>query len=440
VTEPTISTTTERGTTLSPREVQRLVEQVCPPKDYRGKRVLLIIPDGTRTAPIGLLFKTLHAQIGSVTSAFDVLIALGTHPPMSEQAICARLEISSSERATQYADVRIFNHQWDNPDALRQIGFIPEQEIAELSNGLFSMPVEVKVNGRLFDYDQVIIVGPVFPHEVVGFSGGNKYLFPGVSGPEILNFFHWLGAVITNPMIIGNKWTPVRRVVDRAAGMVRVSKLCFCLVVDHGELAGLFAGSPEAAWAEASELSRQVHITYKDRPFHTILSCAPPMYDELWVAGKCMYKLEPVLADGGELIIYAPHLNEISVTHGELIEEIGYHCRDYFLKQWDKFKNYPWGVLAHSTHVHGIGTYENGVEKSRARVTLATRLSPELCQRINFGYRNPDEIRIEDYANREDEGILLVPKAGEMLFRLRESPAWAKGSEEENLTQRRNQK
>jgi nickel-dependent lactate racemase len=417
------------GTSLSARDVQSLIEQVCPSKDYHRKRVLLIIPDGTRTAPIGLLFKTLHAQIGSVTSAFDVLIALGTHPPMSEQAICARLEISSSERATQYADVRIFNHQWDNPDALRQIGFIPEQEIAELSNGLFSMPVDVKVNGRLFDYDQVIIVGPVFPHEVVGFSGGNKYLFPGVSGPEILNFFHWLGAVITNPMIIGNKWTPVRRVVDRAAGMVRVSKLCFCLVVDHGELAGLFAGSPEAAWAEASELSRQVHITYKDRPFHTILSCAPPMYDELWVAGKCMYKLEPVLADGGELIIYAPHLNEISVTHGKLIEEIGYHCRDYFLKQWDKFKNYPWGVLAHSTHVHGIGTYENGVEKSRARVTLATRLSPELCQRINFGYRNPGEIGIEDYANREDEGVLLVPKAGEMLFRLRESPAWAKGSE-----------
>jgi lactate racemase len=417
------------GTSLSARDVQSLIEQVCPAKDYHRKRVLLIIPDGTRTAPIGLLFKTLHAQIGSVTSAFDVLIALGTHPPMSEQAICARLEISSSERATQYADVRIFNHQWDNPDALRQIGFIPEQEIAELSNGLFSMPVEVKVNGRLFDYDQVIIVGPVFPHEVVGFSGGNKYLFPGVSGPEILNFFHWLGAVITNPMIIGNKWTPVRRVVDRAAGMVRVSKLCLCLVVDHGELAGLFAGSPEAAWAEASELSRQVHITYKDRPFHTILSCAPPMYDELWVAGKCMYKLEPVLADGGELIIYAPHLNEISVTHGKLIEEIGYHCRDYFLKQWDKFKNYPWGVLAHSTHVHGIGTYENGVEKSRARVTLATRLSPEICQRINFGYRNPGEIRIEDYANREDEGVLLVPKAGEMLFRLRESPAWAKGSE-----------
>jgi len=424
-----ISKTAAQGSTLHADDVQSLIEQVCPVKDYRRKRVLLIIPDGTRTAPIGLLFKTLHAQIGSVTSAFDVLIALGTHPPMSETAICARLEISSSERANQYADVRLFNHQWDNPDALRHIGVIPEQEIAQLSGGLFSMPVEVKVNGRLFDYDQVIIVGPVFPHEVVGFSGGNKYLFPGVSGPEILNFFHWLGAVITNPMIIGNKWTPVRRVVDRAAGMVQISKLCFCLVVDHGELAGLFVGPPEAAWSEASELSSRCDITYKDKPFHTILSCAPPMYDELWVAGKCMYKLEPVLADGGELIIYAPHLKEISVTHGKLIEEIGYHCRDYFLKQWDKFKNYPWGVLAHSTHVHGIGTYENGVEKSRAHVTLATRLSPELCRKINFGYRNPDEIRPEDFANREDEGVLLVPKAGEMLFRLRQSPAWAKGTE-----------
>jgi hypothetical protein len=152
------------------------------------------------------------------------------------------------------------------------------------------------------------------------------------------------------------------------------------------------------------------------------------MYDELWVAGKCMYKLEPVLADGGELIIYAPHLSEISVTHGELIEKIGYHCRDYFLNQWDRFKDYPWGVLAHSTHVHGIGTYENGVETPRAHVTLATRIPPETCKKINFGYRDPEEIRVNEYANREDEGVLLVPKAGEMLFHLKNRPPWAQAS------------
>jgi lactate racemase len=423
----TATSRTAPGVGVGPDVVRQLIEQVCPAKDYRGKKVLLIVPDGTRTAPVGLMFKTLHEQIGMATKAFDVLIALGTHPPMSEQAICKRLEITSADRSGKYSGVKIFNHEWDNPAALQNLGVIPEAEISELSNGLFAMPIEVKINRRLFDYDQVIIVGPVFPHEVVGFSGGNKYLFPGVSGPEVLNFFHWLGAVITNPMIIGNKWTPVRRVVDRAAAMVKVSKLCFCLVVDHGQLAGIFAGMPEVAWREASELSNQLHITYKDRPFHTILSCAPPMYDELWVAGKCMYKLEPILADGGELIIYAPHLAEISVTHGELIEKIGYHCRDYFLKQWDRFKNYPWGVLAHSTHVYGIGTYENGVEKPRAKVTLATRIRPETCQKINFGYRNPDEIRVQDFANREETGVLLVPQAGEMLFRLRERPSWASG-------------
>lgn len=428
ITETATSRTAPAGLGVDANAVQQLIEQVCPAKDYRDKKVLLIVPDGTRTAPVGLMFKALHDQIGMAAKAFDVLIALGTHPPMSEQAICKRLEITSAERSGKYANVKVFNHEWDNAAALQNLGVIPEAEISELSNGLFAVPVDVKVNRRLFDYDQVIIVGPVFPHEVVGFSGGNKYLFPGVSGPEVLNFFHWLGAVITNPMIIGNKWTPVRRVVDRAAAMVKVSKLCFCLVVDHGQLAGIFAGTPEAAWTEASELSSQLHITYKDRPFHTILSCAPPMYDELWVAGKCMYKLEPVLADGGELIIYAPHLSEISVTHGKLIEEIGYHCRDYFLKQWDRFKDYPWGVLAHSTHVYGIGMYENGVERPRANVTLATRIPPETCRRINFGYRNPDEIRVQDFTNREEAGVLLVPKAGEMLFHLRERPSWASGA------------
>ena len=420
---------TSPESSLSDAEVATLVSQGFPAKEYAGKRVLLIVPDATRTAPVGLLFKTLHRQIAAATGAFDVMIALGTHPPMSEQAICERLEITADERRAEYGRVEFINHEWDNPDALKHLGSIPSSEISALSGGLFAMDVPVYVNKRLFDYDQIVIVGPVFPHEVVGFSGGNKYLFPGVSGPEILNFFHWLGAVITNPMIIGNKWTPVRRVVDRAAALINVPKLCCSMVVRKTDLAGLFIGTPEEAWDEASELSRQLHIVYKEKPFHTILSCAPAMYDELWTGGKCMYKLEPVLADGGELIIYAPHIKDISLIHGALIEEIGYHCRDYFLKQWDKFKDYPWGVLAHSTHVHGVGTFENGVEKRRAMVTLATGIPREICEKVNFGYRDPATINPADYADREDEGILLVPKAGEMLYQLREPAAWAKGVE-----------
>ncbi len=409
-------------------QVARLIHQACPAESYRQKRVLCIVPDGTRTAPVGLLFAALHRQLAPVTASLDVMIALGTHQAMSEEAICERLEMTPEDRKEKYGRVRFFNHDWNRPEALQQVGVIPEEEIKSLTNGLFAMEVPVEINRRLFDYNQIIILGPVFPHEVVGFSGGNKYLFPGVAGPQILNFFHWLGAVVTNPMIIGNKWTPVRRVVDRAAQFVQVDKLCFCMVVaPNHNLVGLFAGSPESAWDDASELSRQVHITCKDRPFHTILSCAPKMYDELWTGGKCMYKLEPVLADGGELIIYAPHIREISVTHGKVIEEIGYHCRDYFLKQWDKFKDYPWGVLAHSTHVRGLGTYEDGVEQCRVKVTLATGIPEETCRKINLGYRDPASIQPDEYAGREADGVLLVPKAGEMLFQLKNPPPWAGG-------------
>jgi lactate racemase len=412
---------------VSAAQVTEVVAIACPPEDYRQKRVLVIVPDGTRTAPIGLVFKALHAHLGGVTAKLDVLIALGTHQPMSEEAICQRLEISLEERAGTYRKVAFHNHAWDQPAALREIGSIPAAEISRLTGGLFAMDVTVEINRLVYEYDQIIIVGPVFPHEVVGFSGGNKYLFPGVSGPRVLNFFHWLGAVVTNPMIIGNKWTPVRRVVDRAGDMVPRPKLCFCLVTEGRDLAAIYAGTPEAAWDAASELSRRLHITYKEHPFKTILSCAPAMYDELWTGGKCMYKLEPVLADGGELIIYAPHISEICVSHGQTLLEVGYHCRDYFLKQWDRFKNYQWGVLAHSTHVYGLGTYENGVETPRARVTLATAIPEEICRKINLGYRDPKSIRMEDFANREDEGVLLVPKAGEMLYHLKNPPRWAGG-------------
>jgi len=406
--------------------VSKLVGDALPTNDYRGQKILLIVPDHTRTAPVGLLFKSIYRQIGEATAALDVMIALGTHPPMDEEAICERLEISLAERRNQYAKVQFHNHEWDNPAALEEIGVIPASDIAELSDGRFEMELPVKINRRLFDYDQVIIVGPVFPHEVVGFSGGNKYLFPGVSGPELLNFFHWLGAVISNPKIIGHKWTAVRKVVDRAGGMVAVDKRCFAMVVRPDKsLAGLFFGTPESAWDAAADLSNKVHVIYKDRPFHTIVSCAPSMYDDIWVGGKCMYKLEPVLADGGELIIYAPHIESISHTHEAGLLKIGYHCSAWLLENWGEFKNHPWGLLAHSSHVKGIGEVVNGKEKPRANVTLATGLSEEMCSRINLGYRDPKTINIEDYDNREKEGVLLVRKAGEMLHQLNDPPQWA---------------
>jgi len=416
------------GAAVSPSQVADLIARACLPERFDGQRVLVIVPDGTRTAPVGLLFQTLYKHIGHVARQLDVIAALGTHQPMNEAQFCERLEITEEERNSTYGKVRLFNHEWNNPKALRQIGAISADEISKLTGGLFAMDVPVEINARIFDYDRLIILGPVFPHEVVGFSGGNKYLFPGIGGPQILNFFHWLSAVITNPKIIGNQWTPVRRIVDKAGAFVGVDKLLLAMVVAPDKsLVGLFAGPPEGAWDAAVQVSRQVHIVYKDRPFHSVLSCAPKMYDELWVGGKCMYKLEPVVADGGELIIYGPHIHEICVSHGEHIRKAGYHCRDYFLKQWDKFKHFPWGVLAHCTHVYGLGTFENGVETPRVRVTLATGIPEDVCRQINLGYRDWRSIRAEEFQDREEDGVLHVAKAGEMLYKLKNPPKWAAG-------------
>ena len=411
---------------LSEDEVRKIAADFLCPLQLSGKKVLLIVPDGTRTAPVGLLFKTVFDSIGNDAGQLDVMIALGTHQPLNDDAINHRLELTSEERSGKFGKVQVFNHEWDNPQALTKIGTIPASRIGELSGGLFEMDVPVEINNKIFDYDLLMVLGPVFPHEVVGFSGGNKYLFPGIGGPEILNFFHWLGAVISNPKIIGAGYTPVRAVVDEAAAMVPVSRAAFCMVVHKNKLAGLYVGTPEGAWQEAANLSDKLHITYKEKPFQTVFACCPTMYEDLWTGGKCMYKLEPVIADGGELIIYAPHISQVSVTHGEGIESIGYHVRDYFLKQWDKFKDHPWGLLAHSTHVRGIGTFENGIEKPRVRVTLASQISPERCAAINLGYRDPNTLNPDDFKGREDEGILFVAKAGEMLFRLQDAPIWAK--------------
>jgi lactate racemase len=404
---------------FSTETIREWIERHVPLGDFRDRRVLLIVPDATRTAPLPALFDALWNRLRPVARGLDVLVALGTHPPLPERQMCRLLGISQDDRAQRFATLGLFNHEWDRPDRLVQLGALTQEETAELSGGLLVEDVPVTINARIREYDVLLVVGPVFPHEVVGFSGGNKYFFPGISGPELLNFFHWLGALLTNVGIIGVKDTPVRRVVDRAAAMIPVERRCLaCVVAPDARPYGLYYGTPEEAWSEAADLSARIHIRRYPRPFHTVLSCAPPMYDELWVAGKCMYKLEPVVADGGELIIHAPHLREISLTHGRLIEQVGYHVRDYFRQQWDRFREIPRGVLAHATHVRGQGTWENGIERPRIQVTLATRIPPDVCARIHLGYRDPDSIDVESFANREDEGVLLVRKAGEQLYRL----------------------
>jgi nickel-dependent lactate racemase len=417
----TIGTGFESGS-LSESQIHDLAAQALADVQLDGRRVVVIIPDGTRTAPIPLMFRLFQQLLKERVAALDYLVALGTHRPMSDAALSRLVGQSVADGCA--GDTHVFNHRWDRPDTFVTLGTIPTQRIAEITGGLMALDVPVRLNRLILDYDYVFICGPTFPHEVVGFSGGNKYFFPGIGGAEVINFTHWLGAVITSYQVIGTPYTPVRAVVDLAASMINRPKLCFSMVVQpggshDGNLAGLFIGTPEEAYTAAAELSSRIHIQWIERPYQRVLSVMPAMYDDIWTAAKGMYKMEPAIADGGEVVIYAPHIDEISYTHGRIIDEIGYHVRDYFLKQWERFKGYPWGVLAHSTHLRGIGTYENGVEQPRIQVTLATRIPPERCRRVSLGYLDPKTINLDEWRGREEEGIVVVPRAGELLYRLK---------------------
>ena len=405
---------------LTSGEIRQIVSTAADELQVEGKRVLTIIPDGTRTMPMPLMFEILQQEIGIRAAACDYLVALGTHPLMRDAQLSSLIgqPVVNGVCGTS----KVVNHRWDLPDTFSELGKIPKEEVVRISCGLLDEAIPVRINRMILDYDQVLICGPVFPHEVVGFSGGNKYLFPGIGGPEIIGLTHWLGALLGSYELIGTLSTPVREIIDLAAEFVKVPVACLSLVVTEEAVSGMYFGAPKEAWRAAADLSAQTHIVWVDRPLQRVLSVMPTLYDDLWTAAKGMYKVEPAVADGGEVVIYAPHISEVSYTHGPDIDKVGYHCRDYFVKQWEKFKDAPRSVLAHSTHLKGKGSYDAGTdtETPRITVTLATGISEERCRKLNLNYLDPYSIDPESWSGRESEGVKLIPRAGEVLYRLRD--------------------
>ena len=391
---------------------------------FTGQKVLVLIPDHTRSLPLPELFRMV-VEVLHDARELNFMIALGTHPGYDEAGLNRLVGITAEERATTFKHVGLLNHAWDDPAALTSLGVLDQDEIKQLAGPSYhsSLPTEIniRINKAALEHDHIVIVGPTFPHEVVGFSGGAKYFFPGISGPDMINATHWLGALATVLGTIGIKDTPVRAVIHAATARLtrRVPTTLAALIVSGHDLSGVLIGDVYDTWSAAADVSSQRHIKWCDHPYKRVLSCCPPMYDELWTAGKCMYKMESAAEVGGEVVIYAPHLDVVSHVHGKYIYEVGYHILPYFLNDWDRFKHVPLGVLAHSTHVRGSGVMVGGVEKANVRVTLASKISPEDCARLNLGYLDPAQINPADWQDREDEGILYVPRAGEMLYRVR---------------------
>jgi lactate racemase len=408
------------GDILQPEQVSEFVATAVARAGIENQRVCLVVPDGTRTCPLPLLLQAMREALASA-SEVRVVIALGTHQGMSDEHLSQHLGYQPGALEQTYRGWQVVNHEFWLPETFTTVGTISADRIAELTGGLLTdTAVDVRINRHVAEADVAIVVGPVFPHEVVGFSGGNKYFFPGVSGPELINLSHWVGALITSAEMIGTRGiTPVRGLIDEAASMIPARRLGLCLVVASGTdtLHAVAFGTPEESWAACADISSQTHVTYFDHPVRRVLSIMPTKYEDIWTAAKGFYKLEPIVADGGEVIIYAPHISQISVMHPS-ITEIGYHNRDYFLGQWDTFRNKPWGDLAHSTHLRGQGTWdrERG-EANRVTVTLATGIPEDVVRSVNLNYLDPATVDIAAY--EADPDTFVEPHAGEVLYRLR---------------------
>ncbi|HET9058770.1 MAG TPA: lactate racemase domain-containing protein, partial [Acidimicrobiales bacterium] len=386
--------------------------------EVAGERALVLVPDSTRKVDLARLFPLLLQALRKARSV-EVMVALGTHPPMQTGAVRDMLGLDEEGFPGQLAGIS--DHDWRGV-ALSELGWVDQERVKQIAGTTWHPSLGgdflVRINRKALEVDRVIILGPTLPHEVAGFSGGGKYLFPGISGPEMIDVMHWLGALSGVLATIGVERTPVRALIEEATSLLPTAVSLVAVVTDEeGRTAGVHAGSIAEAWPASVAQASQLHMKWLVQPARRVISCPMPIYGELWTAGKAMYKLEPAVADGGELVIYAPHLSEVSVTHGKDIFRVGYHPIEYFLRQWDRFADEHLAVLAHSSHVKGAGSYDTATaqEYPRIRVTLATAITEEQCRQLNLGHADPGSIDLE---REEATGSLVVRNAGEVLYRV----------------------
>jgi nickel-dependent lactate racemase len=399
------------------RQIARDALRAIPP----DARVLAVIPDKTRDDNTDRLFPIVSQELaGRRAARFDALVAQGTHPPMSDAEKRAKIGAGTAEMPILG---EIFDHHWDRPSELTTLGTLTAAEISALTGGLMSTDVPVQLNRRLApgSYDYILVLGAVVPHEVAGFAGGAKYFFPGVAGPELTHLTHWLGALASIENVIGRIETPTRHVIEAAADRVTTPVIGFTSVStrdgDGLHTHALYTGGLRETVRQAAAVSAQVHIRYTGRRYKRAVALLDEHYDELWVGGKASYKLGGIIEDGGELIIYAPHLKGISTTHGAMIEKYGYapleRVREMVEGSDELRANLC--VAAHLAHVSYAGRLgDRGQIEPRYRITLASAIPEDVCRRVKLGFAECGSVDIA--GARRDPDTLVVDNAGRDLY------------------------
>lgn len=382
----------ERG--LDEKEVRdalfALLDQISP-----ARKVMVIPPDMTRFhSYAGMITGILNERLGDQLS--DVLPALGTHHPMSGK------EIMRMYPGVDPGKFRV--HRWR--DHLVTLGEVPGSFVHEVSEGRVDYPWPAQVNKLLLDdYDLIVSVGQVVPHEVSGMANHNKNIFVGTGGQEGINKSHFLGAVYGLERMMGRVETPVRKVLDYASGhFARDLPILYILTVtgrnEEGEmkLNGLYAGTDGICLRNASKLSLKVNFTLLDNALEKIVVYLDPdEFRSTWLGNKSIYRTRMAIADGGSLIVLAPGLESFGEDReiDRLIRKYGYRTTEEILDATDRNKDLQDNLSAAAHLIHGSS-------ENRFRVVYATSgLSRE--EVLSVGY---DHAPVDDMMSLYDPGSL----------------------------------
>ena len=396
---------------LSDGELFAALDLAILSKKESLRKVLLLPPDFTRFhSGAGKIVEHLYHALKD-TCTVDIMPALGTHVPVSQEEIRQMFGSVPPER--------FLVHNW-REDVVK-IGEVPKEYVTEISEGLVNETIPVEVNRRLLDpsYDLILSIGQVVPHEVVGMANYSKNIFVGVGGKDMINIVHMLGAFYGLERLMGRDFSPVRKVFDYAEEhFLKNIPLCYVLTVTtapRGEIAmhGLFIGRERRGFEEAVALSQQKNMTFMEKPIQKcVVLLDEHEFKTTWVGNKAVYRTRMAIADGGELIVLAPGVERFGEDMGNdaIIAKYGYCGRENVLRLVAENRDLQenLGAAAHLIH---------GSSDGRFSITYCTRkLSEEAVRSVHFDWAPYDEMVKRYNPETLEDGWNTLPDGEQIYF------------------------
>jgi nickel-dependent lactate racemase len=358
------------------------------------KNVLIVADDYTRTTPVQIILPRLIKELkksGIRLDGIKILIALGTHRPMSQGEIAKKF---GEEISGQYP---ILNHSWEDPSQLIHLG--------ETSKG-----TPIFVNRLAQETDFMIGIGQIVPHRVTGFSGGGNIVQPGICGEETTGKTHWLSAQFRGREILGKIENPVKDEVERVALKAGLRWIINTIQDGTGRLIDAVAGDPILSYRKGGGRSLQVYQAELSEDADIVVADSHPYDSELWLASKGIYASELAVKQGGVVILVSTCPEGISPSHPEVLE-FGYQTFE-IVDQWVRQgKIQKLTAAAHLVHV-------GRVVKERARgIMVCPGISREEKERLGFLHaQNPQEaLDIAFSLLGHDARIAVLQRGGEIL-------------------------